>query len=385
MTSFRVNTVIWDDEAFVGLSDLARTLLFLVITGPQATVLPGLQRGSVATLADTLRRPAPDVEDALASLVALGIVELDAKRRVLRAPNAPKHNPADSPNHIRAWWNRWQEIPDCALKYRHVAALRAHAQFHQKGHASAWEATFGTVPAHLFVEFGADEPPPLPSGSPPAAPTLPTATPAPAPAEAAPSPSEGLPKGSDGPAEVLAKDSGSGPEAPPKPSASPSEAALASASASALASASASRAGARERPPPDPRVGTPGYLAPDTVFEALLRGAVDALETGAAATLAASFVAIVNDHEATVAELEAVGREIREHPPKWVESGRMNLIMLLGKNRDGANFTSLLGAARARTRAGPGASRAFLAEVSTPATPRVRPEVRRAAEANRGR
>ncbi len=65
VTSFRVNTVIWDDEEFVGLSDLARTLVFLLITGTRAqrwaggAALLGLCAKIVgeSPWGDTLRHP----------------------------------------------------------------------------------------------------------------------------------------------------------------------------------------------------------------------------------------------------------------------------------------------------------------------------------------
>lgn len=329
MTSFRVNTVIWDDEEFVGLSDLARTLVFLLITGPQATVLPGLQRGSVATLADALRRPVGDVHGAMGELMEAGILEHDEKRRVLRAPNAPKHNAAESPNHLKAWWKRWQEIPDCALKFEHVAALRAYAGLDQESHRKVWESTFGTVP----------EPKPAASVGVPPAP--------------------GQVSGRDG--EALAKPSGSPPEDLPN---------YASASASASASADAPATPPPTPPPtrpPSEASRRPGSLPADDICSAILRGARDAFEPTAAATLKVAFAAIVNDHEVTLAELEALGREMRERPPPWVTSGRLTIPMLLGKARDGGNFTSLLSDMRSRrARASPPATAAVFDEFAPP-------------------
>jgi hypothetical protein len=100
-------------------------------------VLPGLQKTSALAIADTLRRDPEGVREGLRKLLREGLLEQDEKRRVIRIPNAPKHNPAESPNHIRAWFARWQEIPDCALKFAHIEALRQFAHLEKPSHLAA--------------------------------------------------------------------------------------------------------------------------------------------------------------------------------------------------------------------------------------------------------
>jgi hypothetical protein len=73
----------------------------------------------------------------------MGRVEIDHAVNVIRIPNAPRYNPAESPNHIRAWWKRWNEIPDCALKENHLSSLAAWAQLEKPAHMTAWRETFG--------------------------------------------------------------------------------------------------------------------------------------------------------------------------------------------------------------------------------------------------
>ncbi len=55
MTYYRVDSRMWDDELFVEANDLDRSIWQLLLTGPQRSALPGLQRGGMATLAETLR------------------------------------------------------------------------------------------------------------------------------------------------------------------------------------------------------------------------------------------------------------------------------------------------------------------------------------------
>ena len=154
MTYWRVNPVLWDDEDFFGLDDSTRVLWFALLCGPQVTALPGLQRGGIGAIAETLRRAPEGVAKSLHELMARGMVEFDERRRVLWVPNAPKHNPAESPNHIKAWWNRWREIPDCTIKFKHVDILRRFAGLETKSHKQAWDDTFGSLPEGLAEGFG---------------------------------------------------------------------------------------------------------------------------------------------------------------------------------------------------------------------------------------
>lgn len=200
----RVSTAVWDDDVFINASDLGRTVWLELLTGPQITALPGLQRIGVASLAETLRRPVEAVAEELRYFEAHGRLAVDSARRVVWVKNAPKHNPAESPNHIKAWWTRWREIPDCPAKFAHVALLRPFAQLERGSHAAAWTATFGTVEASVG------------------------------------SPSEALPKGSASSPEGLRESLTSPPEDLPNTASAP-----APAPASAPTAAAATRAGAR--------------------------------------------------------------------------------------------------------------------------------------------
>jgi hypothetical protein len=143
MTYCRINPVLWDDEKFIELDDLTARLWLLLISGNQLTALPGLQRGGTGSLAETLRRPFQIIQDSLQKLCDLDMICVDAKRRVICVPKAPKHNPAESPNHLRAWWYRWSEIPDCDLKFQHIALLKPYANLDRPGHRMVWDNTFG--------------------------------------------------------------------------------------------------------------------------------------------------------------------------------------------------------------------------------------------------
>lgn len=143
MSYYRVDPVMWDDSSFCRLSDGARVVWFLLLTGPQRSSLPGLQRTGPGSISEILRRDVKIIESWLQELVAANMIEVDKICRVVRLPKAPKYNEAESPNQIRSWFNRWREIPDCDLKSEHVHTLKRHANLASEAHATAWNATFG--------------------------------------------------------------------------------------------------------------------------------------------------------------------------------------------------------------------------------------------------
>lgn len=143
----------WDDEVFVQANDLNRNIWQLLLTGPQRSALPGLQRGGMATLAETLRRPVKSVTDGFNWWVSRGRAVFIASVRVIWVPNAPEYNEAESPNQIRAWWNRWKEIPECGAKYKHIVNLNAFAGLEKPSHVQTWDQTFSTVDQALGNAF----------------------------------------------------------------------------------------------------------------------------------------------------------------------------------------------------------------------------------------
>lgn len=145
MTSHRINPVLWNDDKFIDLDDLTGRLWLLILTGPQATSLPGLQRADAASLAKTLRRPVEEIAESGQKLCDLGMIHVDHRQRVICIPSAPKHNPAGSAYEIQSWWKQWNEIPDCDLKFLHVENLQAYARLDKPSHKDAWGSTFGTV------------------------------------------------------------------------------------------------------------------------------------------------------------------------------------------------------------------------------------------------
>jgi hypothetical protein len=146
----RVNPLAWDDDVLIEADDFETRVWFGLLTGPQVTNLPGLMLCSSLSLAEAVRRPPDRVLTTLRAFVDRGRLELDEKFRVIRLPNAPKHNLPENPKVVLGWWKRWCELPESQLKYRHIQSLREAIDIAMKiGHggdfSDVWARTFGTV------------------------------------------------------------------------------------------------------------------------------------------------------------------------------------------------------------------------------------------------
>jgi hypothetical protein len=140
---------LWDDPEFVSLTPFVQKLWFYLLSGPEAYAsCPGLLRLDVQSLAGALRASPGDVDAALVQLRALGWIQEDRERRVIRVPNAPRYR---RPQHSQvsgrvlwSWFRRWRQVPDCALKTEHIRSVRDSLT--QRGlQSNSWAETFGSV------------------------------------------------------------------------------------------------------------------------------------------------------------------------------------------------------------------------------------------------
>lgn len=149
----RVETTMWDDEKFIGLSTPLTKLFFIhLFTGPHTTMLPGLIVAGLGTLMDSFRHDDFEtVSAAMAELTVKELVQVDRTLRVIRLPNAPRFNAPTNANVVRGWWGMFKTIPNSPLKWQHVASLKAVLPTKTKGATSiraAWNETFGTLGAN---------------------------------------------------------------------------------------------------------------------------------------------------------------------------------------------------------------------------------------------
>lgn len=142
-----VEPTLWDDDKFVALETTekldARLLFLLLITGPVRGRLPGMIHGSPGTLAEALRYEPAVVKPALDELIAADMAEYDPRVRLIRLPNAPRHNPCPNNRVLLSWWRLYADLPDSPLVIAHLGSLREAMALDQEPVRRAWDGTFG--------------------------------------------------------------------------------------------------------------------------------------------------------------------------------------------------------------------------------------------------
>lgn len=154
MSYRKIEPRMWDDERFSALTPEAKLTWVCILTGPHTSSLPGLSVCGAASLSETLRYGIDTVSKAIGELEASGLVVVNKSARVLCVPNAPKYNPCANAKVLKGWLSLWQNIPECAEKYMHIANLLKSLDIKQAWVTTAWEQTFGTVSVPL--RYGID-------------------------------------------------------------------------------------------------------------------------------------------------------------------------------------------------------------------------------------
>lgn len=155
--AWMIDPRLWDDPWYRSLPSDAREIWKVCLFGVFRTNLPGLCKNvSVLTLSEAVaftpeqtraaldRALAPDTEGKVH-------LYLDPAVRVARVPQAPMYNRADNPNVLVSWYRQWRDVPDCVLKFEHVASLKLGVNLaytdKQGRHtmAAKWSETFEAV------------------------------------------------------------------------------------------------------------------------------------------------------------------------------------------------------------------------------------------------
>jgi uncharacterized phage protein (TIGR02220 family) len=138
----KVTLRMWGDEKFRQLSvprPNGQTLWIYLLTGPHTGPIPGLAVVGEAGLAEALGWPLKAFRAAFSEITAQGMAEADWSARVVFLPKAIDHNPPESPNVVRAWPRYMAEIPECLLKFKAAAILKASLEAKGKAWAEAYE------------------------------------------------------------------------------------------------------------------------------------------------------------------------------------------------------------------------------------------------------
>jgi hypothetical protein len=126
-----VSPEMWSDARFVALGDDAKLLWVRLLTGPEASALPGLIVSGRLALAEAMGWSPKKFDRAFADLSKQTdehehpMAVADWPRRVVWLPQAQRHRRRPkNPNEVLSWRDFWKIVPDCELKRQHAGKLR---------------------------------------------------------------------------------------------------------------------------------------------------------------------------------------------------------------------------------------------------------------------
>lgn len=127
MARFRkVDTKIWNDEKFRGLSDDSKFAFFFVLTHPNLTAL-GAMRGTLPGLAAELNWPIKRFCAAIQPLRMQRMVEVSEEVAWVCLPKFLRYNEPEGPNSVKkAWVAALDLLPECPEKQELVQRCRTY-------------------------------------------------------------------------------------------------------------------------------------------------------------------------------------------------------------------------------------------------------------------
>lgn len=124
MSQYRkVDTRIWNDARFCGLSDDGKLVFLMLLTHPNMTSL-GAMRATLAGLAEEIGWESERLSKGFGEGLAKGMVEHDRTGRMIGLPNFLKYNAPENPNVLRSWVKAFDLLPECQLKAKTFQRLK---------------------------------------------------------------------------------------------------------------------------------------------------------------------------------------------------------------------------------------------------------------------
>lgn len=128
----------WDWRQFRTLPAVPKLVLLHLLTGPHATLVPGLFGVGAAALAESLNLSLSDYRAACAELVSFGMLRVDWDNRLVYVPDAWRLDPPTSPSQVQGWLPHLSALQDCellrfALRELQVRLHEASAELGQAG------------------------------------------------------------------------------------------------------------------------------------------------------------------------------------------------------------------------------------------------------------
>lgn len=110
----KISVRIWSDSKFRELSTTAKLVWFFILTNPNMGGI-GAMRATIPGMAAEMGIPDKAFKDAFREVLDQGLVQLDDKASLLVVPNFLKHNTPESPNVVKGWMSKIDELPECNL------------------------------------------------------------------------------------------------------------------------------------------------------------------------------------------------------------------------------------------------------------------------------
>ena len=137
----KVDSRIWNDAKFAGLSDNGKLVFFMLLTHPNMTAL-GAMRATIPGLAAEMGWQAEGFREAFREALSKGMAEHDEKACFVALPRFLKYNPPESPNVVKAWVGALDLLPECDLKSLVIQRAKAFTEGMTEGYAKAFREAF---------------------------------------------------------------------------------------------------------------------------------------------------------------------------------------------------------------------------------------------------
>ena len=145
----QVETSIWTDDRFLGLSPNAQLLWLFLLSSPNA-ILPGVVVAGPATIGETIRRTTDEVKSSLIEIQNSGLgVQFDLASRLIWVVNSLRDHPPANHFQAKGWARFWNEVPNCELKATILESLVATCETA----ALTWKAPFNARELFKPVAF----------------------------------------------------------------------------------------------------------------------------------------------------------------------------------------------------------------------------------------
>jgi hypothetical protein len=142
MSHYRIiQTRIWNDEKFHGLTKDGKLAFFFLLTHPGMTSL-GAMRATLPGLAAELSGQGEDLTEGLREVFGKGLANLDEDHHFLCLPNFLRYNKPASCNVIKAWVHSLELLPECESKVLLVQRVASFAKDLPEAFRKAFDKTF---------------------------------------------------------------------------------------------------------------------------------------------------------------------------------------------------------------------------------------------------